>query len=262
MNYPAELVMEWIASYAWPYSRLAAMVMSMFVIGSQNVPVMLRAKLAIVLTVVIAPMLPAMPAVELFSVQGALITSQQVLIGVAMGFASQLLSQTFIMAGQVIAMQTSLGFASLVDPINGGSTPVIGQLYLMLGALVFFAIDGHLTMLHLLVLSFTTLPISTTGISLDGLQSLFGFMTAMFQMAVSVSLSAIVAMLLINFAFGVMTRAAPQLNIFSMGFAVSMVCGLLVLWLSLGGFMEHFLLHWQQVQGLICTLINTQCEGG
>jgi flagellar biosynthetic protein FliR len=83
----------------------------------------------------------------------------------------------------------------------------------------------------------------------------------MLQMALSVSLAAIVAMLLINFAFGVMTRAAPQLNIFSMGFSISMVCGLLVLWLSLGGFLEHFLQHWAQIQSLMCTLIQTQCEG-
>ena len=206
--------------------------------------------------------LPAMPEVPLFSGNGLLITVQQVLIGVAIGFASQLLSQTFVLAGQVIAMQTSLGFASLVDPINGGSSPVIGQFYLMLGALVFFAVDGHIAMLHLMMMSFTTLPVSTTGLSLPSMQSLYGFMTVMLQMALSVSLAAIVAMLLINFAFGVMTRAAPQLNIFSMGFAVSMVCGLLILWLSLGGFMEHFLQHWSQVQGLMCTLIQTQCEGG
>lgn len=96
-------------------------------------------------TAAMAPLLPAMPEIPLFSFNGLLITVQQVLIGVAIGFASQLLSLTFILAGQVIAMQTSLGFASLVDPINGGSTPVVGQFYLMLGTLVFFAVDGHLT---------------------------------------------------------------------------------------------------------------------
>ena len=261
MNFSADLVMTWIASYAWPYSRLAAMLMTMFVVGSQNVPVMVRAKLAIVVTAAMAPLLPAMPEIPLFSFNGLLITVQQVLIGVAIGFASQLLSQTFILAGQVIAMQTSLGFASLVDPINGGSTPVVGQFYLMLGTLVFFAVDGHLTMLHLLQISFTTLPVGTGGLSLQGMQSLMAFGSVMFQMALSVSLAAVVAMLLINFSFGVMTRAAPQLNVFSMGFAISMVCGLLVIWISLSGFMEHFLQHWQQVQSLICGLINTECSG-
>jgi len=262
VNYPADLVMSWIASYAWPFARLSAMLMTMLVLGSQTVPVMIRAKLALVITIAMAPLLPPMPAIELFSLTGALITMQQVIVGVAIGFASQFLIQSFIMAGQIIAMQTSLGFASLVDPINGGSTPVVGQFYLMLGTLIFFAIDGHLTMLHLTQLSFTTLPVSASGLHIQGLQELAAFMAVMFTMALSASIAAIVAMLLINFSFGVMTRAAPQLNIFSMGFAISMICGLLVIWVSLGGFMEHFLLHWQQVQSLICDIIDTQCPGG
>lgn len=262
MNYPADMVMAWIASYAWPYARLSAMLMTMLVLGSQTVPIMIRAKLALVITVAMAPLLPAMPAVELFSITGMMITAQQVLVGIAIGLASQFLIQTFIMAGQIIAMQTSLGFASMVDPINGGSTPVVGQFYLMLGTLIFFAIDGHLTMLHLLQLSFTTLPVAVSGISIEGYQMLAAFLGVMFEMCLSVSLAAIVAMLLINFAFGVMTRAAPQLNIFSMGFAISMICGLLVIWVSLGGFMEHFLQHWQQVESLICDVIQTQCVEG
>lgn len=262
MNFTADLVMGWLASYLWPMARVTAMLMTMLVIGSQNVPVMIRAKLGFVITLAMAPMLPPMPEIPLFSLQSWLVVAQQVLIGVAIGFATQLLIQSFVIAGQVLATQSGLGFASLVDPINGGSTPVIGQFYLMLGTLIFFAIDGHLTMLHLVNLSFTTLPVSTSGLDITGLQALFSFMTIMFQMALSVSLASITAMLLVNFSFGVMTRAAPQLNIFSMGFAVSMICGLLVLWVSLGGFMEHFLAHWQQVQALICELIGTECSGG
>ncbi|MFC3912186.1 flagellar biosynthetic protein FliR [Pseudaeromonas sharmana] len=262
MNFTADLVMGWLASYLWPMARVTAMLMTMLVIGSQNVPVMIRAKLGFVITLAMAPMLPPMPEIPLFSLQSWLVVAQQVLIGVAIGFATQLLIQSFVIAGQVLATQSGLGFASLVDPINGGSTPVIGQFYLMLGTLIFFAIDGHLTMLHLVNLSFTTLPVSTSGLDITGLQALFSFMTIMFQMALSVSLASITAMLLVNFSFGVMTRAAPQLNIFSMGFAVSMICGLLVLWVSLGGFMEHFLAHWQQVQALICEIIGTECSGG
>ena len=62
MNYPADMVMAWIASYAWPYARLSAMLMTMLVLGSQTVPIMIRAKLALVITVAMAPLLPAMPA--------------------------------------------------------------------------------------------------------------------------------------------------------------------------------------------------------
>lgn len=262
MNYPAGLILDWVASYLWPMTRLLGMLMAMMVVGSQSVSMTIRVKLGFVITLAIAPVLPAMPAIELFSVQGWMVTIQQALIGIAIGFCTQLLIQSFTISGQVIASQTGLGFASLVDPINGGSTPVIGQFYLMLGTLIFFSIDGHLTMLHLLQQSFVTLPVSTHGISIEGWQTLAAFMSTMFEMALSVAISAIMAMLLINFAFGVMTRAAPQLNIFSMGFSVSMICGLLIVWLSLGGFMDHFLQHWQQIVSLMCTLIGTQCSGG
>ena len=262
MSFSADLVMGWLASYLWPMARLSAMLMSMLVIGSQNVPVMVRAKLGFEITLAMAPMLPAMSEIPLFSLQSWLVVAQQILIGVAIGFATQLLIQSFVIAGQVLATQSGLGFASLVDPINGGSTPVIGQFYLMLGTLLFFAIDGHLTLLHLVQLSFTTLPVSTKGIDIAGLQAMVAFFSTMMQMALSVSLASITAMLLVNFSFGVMTRAAPQLNIFSMGFSVSMICGLLVMWISLGGFMEHFLAHWQQVTALICQVIGTECSGG
>lgn len=137
MNVTTTLLMEMLAAYIWPFTRLAAMLMTMLVIGSQSVPVMVRMFYSIVLTAVIAPVLPKMPATELFSMAGFMITAQQVLVGITMGMISQMLVQAFIMAGQIISMQTSLGFASMVDPLNGESTPVVGQFYLMLGTLLF-----------------------------------------------------------------------------------------------------------------------------
>ena len=175
---------------------------------------------------------------------------------------TQFLLETFVMAGQVIAMQTSLGFATLVDPMNGQSAPVVGQFYLMLATLVFLAVDGHLLMLRMVVLSFETLPVSDSGLTLPAIRSLVSFLGVMYQASLVMALSAIIALLLINFAFGVMTRAAPQLNIFSIGFAVSMMSGLFILWLTIGGFMGHFDALWERVQETSCELINVQCFGG
>jgi len=214
MNITSTLLMEMLAAYIWPFTRLASMLMTMLVIGSQSVPIMVRMFYTMALTAVIAPVLPKMPSTELFSMAGVLITSQQVLIGIAMGLVSQMLIQAFIMAGQVISMQTSLGFASMVDPLNGESTPVIGQFYLMLGTLLFFALDGHLTMIQMISQSFITLPVGAEGLTIGSMRSIVDFVSVLFQTALSFSLSATIALLLINFAFGVMTRAAPQLNVF------------------------------------------------
>jgi flagellar biosynthetic protein FliR len=139
---------------------------------------------------------------------------------------------------------------------------VVGQFYLMLATLVFLAVDGHLIMLRMVVLSFDTLPVSDAGLTLPAIRSLVGFLGVMYQASLVMALSAIIALLLINFAFGVMTRAAPQLNIFSIGFAVSMMSGLLILWLTIGGFLGHFDSMWERVQETSCELINVQCFGG
>nr|WP_243454109.1 flagellar biosynthetic protein FliR [Oceanisphaera pacifica] len=252
----------WVASYIWPLCRIAGMMMTMVMFGANLTPMFTRLLLAVAITIAVAPVLPVMPDVALFSAGGFLITGQQVLIGAAVGLLSQFLLQTFVTAGQVVAMQTSLGFASMVDPLNGQSTPVVGQLYLMLGTLLFLALNGHLVMIEAIVMSFTTLPVSMSGISVSSWQNLAGLLSLIFYAAVAMSLSAIVAMLLINFTFGIMTRAAPQLNVFSIGFAVSMVCGLFILWLTLGGFLGHFENQWVRLQLVMCDTLLLTCEGG
>lgn len=262
MSYSTDQILLWLASYLWPLCRIAGMMMTMVMFGANLTPMYNRLLLAVATTIAVAPVLPTMPDVALFSVGGFLITGQQVLIGAVVGLLSQFLLQTFVTAGQVIAMQTSLGFASMVDPLNGQSTPVVGQLYLMLGTLLFLALNGHLIMIEAIVLSFETLPVSMNGISVSSWQNLAGLLGLLFYAALAMSLSAIVAMLLINFTFGIMTRAAPQLNIFSIGFAVSMVCGLFILWLTLGGFLGHFENQWLRLQQVMCDTLQLTCEGG
>lgn len=262
MNFSTEQILLWLASYLWPLCRIAGMMMTMVVFGANLTPMFNRILLALAITIAVAPVLPAMPDVAIFSIAGFLITGQQVLIGASIGLLSQFLVQSFVTGGQVIAMQTSLGFASMVDPLNGQSTPVVGQLYLMLGTLLFLALNGHLVMIEAIIMSFETLPVSTNGISVASWQQLAGLLSMLFYAAVAMALSAIVAMLLINFTFGIMTRAAPQLNIFSIGFAVSMVCGLFILWLTLGGFLGHFENQWQRIQMVMCDTLQLTCEGG
>jgi flagellar biosynthetic protein FliR len=262
MTYTTTLIMEWLSSILWPLARVSSLLMVMAVFGSRLAPARVRMGLALAITFLIAPLLPKMPPIELFSAGSFLVLGQQLLIGIALGLMTQFLMESFVMAGQVIAMQTSLGFATLVDPMNGQSAPVVGQFYLMLATLVFLALDGHLVMLRLVILSFETLPVSDSGLTLPAIRTLIGFLGVMYQASLVMALSAIVALLLINFAFGVMTRAAPQLNIFSIGFAVSMMSGLLILWLTIGGFLGHFDIMWEWVQEVSCELINTQCFGG
>lgn len=259
MELPLPVIFDWMRAVLWPLFRIAAMLMVMTTIGGGPLPGRMRLVLAVTITAAVAPVLPPPPAIELFSLQGFMVSAQQVLIGITVGFVSLLLISTFAVAGQIIGMQTSLGFASMVDPTNGQQVPLVGQFYVFLTTLLFFVVDGHLLMIKMLVSSFETLPIGESLLP-QSLTRITEFAGLMFANALTISLSAATALLLINFSFGVMTRAAPQLNIFAIGFPITMLSGLLILWLTLGGILPHFTSTWQQGQQVICDLLQLTCD--
>ncbi len=157
-------------------------------------------------------------------------------------------------------MQTGLGFASLVDPVSGTNAPVVGQFFTILATLVFLALNGHLAFIRLMLESFNTVPIGSGMLPPDGLYGIAAFGTFMFQGAVAMALSSICTMLIVNFTLGVMTRAAPQLNIFSLGFAISMIVGISTIVISLGAFMGNFTADLNEVISASCSLIGTVCN--
>jgi flagellar biosynthetic protein FliR len=209
------------------------------VIGTQLVPMRVRLYLSLAICLVLAPNLPPMPQVDAVSLQSMLLIGEQVLVGVMFGFVLQLYFHLFTVAGQIIAMQMGLGFASMVDPANGVSVPVLGQLLLMLVTLLFLAMNGHLVVFEVLAESFVTLPVGE-GLLLDHYWTMAGKLTWVIAAGLLMALPVVAALLIINLAFGVMTRAAPQLNIFSIGFPLTLVLGLFIFWLGISDFLAHF----------------------
>ncbi|RXJ72925.1 flagellar biosynthetic protein FliR [Veronia nyctiphanis] len=260
MEYPTSIILDWMANYFWPWTRISSMLMTMTFFGARFVPVRIRLYLSLAITFAVMPAIPAMPDnIELVSFGGFVMLAQQVLIGVAMGTVTQFVIQTFVLLGQILGMQSSLGFASMVDPANGQNTPLLGQLYLFLVTMLFLATDGHLEMLKLVVMSFKTLPVGTALTALD-YQAMTQWFGIMFSVALSISLVGVIALLTINLSFGVMTRAAPQLNIFSLGFAFALLIGLFVSWYILIGILPKYLQHWQTGVNAVCDLIRLNCE--
>ncbi|WP_434928743.1 flagellar biosynthetic protein FliR [Shewanella sp. HL-SH5] len=253
-------ISQTIAMYLWPLFRISAMLMTMTVFGANTTPSRVRLLFSMAFTFAIVPVLPPVENVELFALSSVFITLQQLLIGTAMGFVSVMMMQTFVLTGHIIGMQTSLGFASMVDPGSGEQTPVVGNIFLLLATLIFLAVDGHLLMFRMIVASFETIPVSAEGINITTYKNLAEWGSYMFGAALTMSISAIVALLLINLSFGVMTRASPQLNIFSIGFPVTMVSGLVILWLTLGPIMAHFDEVWLAAQLLMCDILQLQCQ--
>ncbi len=260
MEYPTSVVLDFIANYFWPYTRISAMLMVMTVTGARFVSARIRLYFGLALTLALMPAIPAVPEeIELVSLQGFIITLEQLVIGVSMGMVTQFIIQTFVMLGQILGMQSSLGFASMVDPANGQNTPLLGQLFMFLATMFFLASDGHLKMIQLLAFSFKSLPIGGQGLTNVDFREMALWFSTIFKVALSMSLSGIIALLTVNLSFGVMTRAAPQLNIFSLGFAFALMVGLLLCWFIISGLYTHYELYWLQGEQQVCSLIRLDC---
>jgi len=230
----------WMGAYLWPMVRIGAMLTAAPIFSSRQVPVRLRLILMLLITWVVIPTLPAMPRAEVLSPDGVQIMVQQVLIGVVMGFILQMVFGALIFGGQVVAYSTGLGFASMVDPQNGVQVPVIAQFYLILATLLFLLSNGHLLAIELLADSFRSLPVAVDGISRNGLLDIVAWGGRLFAGGLLISLPIVGAMLMVNMGMGVVMRAAPQLNIFSVGFPVTMLLGFALMWVTLPNLFDAF----------------------
>ena len=186
------------------------------------------------------PSLPAMPIMPLFGYETLLIGAQQLLIGILTGFILQLVFEAVIFGGQSIAFSMGLGFASMIDPQTGVQVPIVAQLYTLLSTLVFLSMNGHLLVIELLVDSFRTLPISIQGIAPIGFWQLIQWGSRIFAGGFLFALPVLSTLLLVNLSFGVATRAAPQLNIFSVGFVVTIMLGWVLILLTLPNVLSWF----------------------
>ncbi len=220
--------------------RITGLFMAMPVIGTRVVPARARIALAVMVTVVAAPMLPEFDPVPLLSLTTAVVVAKEILIGALVGFTFQIVFQSVVLAGQLMAMKIGLGFASMNDPANGVQTTIISQFNLMIMTLVFIAVNGHLMLIELIIHSFETMPLGAATFSIRSTMHVVELGSWLFATAVVMSLPVLTALLVINICFGVMSRAAPQLNIFAVGFPFTLVCGLVLIWLGLSSFSPYF----------------------
>lgn len=222
-----------LAAFLWPLARILALVLSAPVLSNPAFPVRMQVVLAIMITLVVAPTLGSPPAIDPGSLIGLLILAQQIIIGLALGFAIRLVFVAVETAGELAGLQMGLGFATFFDPQNASRTPVVGQFLGLVAMLAFLAADGHLQMIYLLSRSFSTLPISAAALEAPTFIMLTNWGGEIFRSGVLLALPVLAALLFVNLALGVLTRAAPQLNLFAVGFPLTLALGLLMLSLSL-----------------------------
>lgn len=224
----------WLGQLWWPFFRVGAVFLSMPFFGDALIPLWVRSLLALSLVVITAPLMPAMPAVDLFSMTSLYLAFEQAVWGLMFGLILHMLFSIFTTLGQIVSLQMGLGMAMMNDPVNGMSVAILGRIFLIFSTLLFLALEGHLLVIDILIQSFTIWPVGSgiTMLSLQGVVSIFSWM---FASSLALALPAIVSMLLANISFGVMNRAAPALNVYALGFPMTMLLGLFSVLISVSG---------------------------
>jgi flagellar biosynthetic protein FliR len=152
---------------------------------------------------------------------------EQVLVGVAIGFAMQIVLAAMAFAGEFIGVQMGFGIASLFDPQSGFNVPVISNFFSLTGLVLFLCLNGHLVLLGVIFRSFELVPIAANaGIASGGWRSLALAGTALFQMGLWLALPVIAVLLAAHVAIALLSRVAPQFNVISIGFSAFMLVGI------------------------------------
>lgn len=222
-----------LQGYGWAFLRISGFLLLAPTFGAALVPRRIKLVFALAMTLVLAPLSPKTAPVDPLSATAFLTAVQQLLIGVVIAFVVQVVFDALVLAGQIVATTMGLGFATLIDPSRGASTAVVGQFYLILGTLLFLSIDGHVALLGVLADSVRVLPPGATTLGPDNLLAVARWGGKIFEAGTMIALPAVVGLVLVNLALGIVSRAAPQLNLFAVGFPVSMLLGFAMLMLSL-----------------------------
>ncbi len=220
----AAQIINYFNEFMWPFARVTGLLLIAPIIGSAYIPLYIKILIASALTIFVFPLIETPKLVDPLTINAVIMLAQQFMIGLTIGAIVQVAFTAVMIAGENIAMTMGLGFAHMTDPVNGVTIPVVSQLLTVVASLYFLALNGHIALIQLLINSFHTLPI-TELISTSSALAVAEWASRMFIGALLVSIPAVTALLVVNIAMGLMTRVAPQMNIFSVGFPLTMMLG-------------------------------------
>ncbi len=233
LNFSAAQLDAWVAMLFYPAARVLALLASAPVFNNVGVPRTVRLTIGLAIVFALVPALPPLPPIAPGSGVGLMVLVEQILIGITMGFSVRIIFAAIDVSGELIGLQMGLSFAIFFDPNSSGQTSVVAEFIGLLATLIFLALNGHLMLLSVLAQSFSLLPISATPYPAVGWLHLARWGATVFSSGVLLALPLIATLLITNIALGVLTRAAPQLNLFAVGFPITLLVGFSVLLLSL-----------------------------
>jgi flagellar biosynthetic protein FliR len=251
MNFDFNTVQPMMQSFLLVLFRTGALVMSAPVLGAQTSSPRTRLMLAMALSLVLLPLVPP-PAVTGFNLRLVVDVLGEVVIGIAMGLILQVAFETLLLAGELISFGSGLSFAQMVDPVRGTDSSALAALFSVFAMLIFLSLDGHLALIQVLADSFHSLPPGSPIPLAPLAQTVAGEGLRLFSGALQVALPGVIALLAVNLVLGVASRAAPSLNVFAVGLPISVLAGLLVIYLGL----EVFADGWMEVVKGSFVLLN------
>ena len=232
IHFTSTQVELWIGAFFWPFVRVLAMLSASPVFGMGNLPTLLRIGLAVLMAVAIAPALPPMPPVQFGTATAWMLLLQQMLVGGAIGLSMTLILSAVQFAGGVIGLQMGMGFATLFDPVQGVQVTSLMSFLNMITLLLFLAVNGHLVLLAVIARSFTLLPVAPNlGLTAQTWYALAQGGGAIFSLGLALAAPVVGVLLIANLGLGVLTKLAPQLNLFAVGFPMFFIMGFLALYL-------------------------------
>jgi flagellar biosynthetic protein FliR len=216
----------------WPMLRLSAFLAFTSIFSIRAVNMRIRVLLGFAMAFLVSQQLD-IPRIDPLSAEGLMEIFRQILIGLTMGLVSQVATAAMVVAGQAVSGSMGLSIANMMDP-NMGNVPVISQFFNILGTLVFLGMGGHLIVFGLVLESFQLIPIGQPFFSQDMLGKMLNWSAMMFLGALLIALPVMMTLLFINIGLGFVARAAPSLNIFTVGFPALILTGFVILIFSMG----------------------------
>ncbi len=234
-------LLGWINPLLWPFLRALALFSALPVFSQRSVPARVRVALAAFIALAAQPTLPTPPVVALDSLAQVLpLVAQQMVIGLALGFAVRLVFAAVEFAGELIGLQMGLNFAGFFDPISAGTATASSRFFGTTIAWLFIVINGHLIVIAALVQSFQAFPVGPEPFAFLRVAAPHRWGAEIFSTGLWIALPLITMLLFVNLVLGAVSRVAPQINIFAIGFPVTLGVGLLGLVLTLPALQQPF----------------------
>ena len=220
-------IMAWVMPVFWPFLRILAVFSSAPIFSSRSVPVRTRVGLAFIVAVCAQAGLPQQPLIGLTDPMAFQVVLQQVVLGISIGLAVRIVFASVELAGELIGLQMGLNFAGFFDPSTNSQTSTVGRFFGNITMLLFVVLGGHLMLLQVVVASFETFPVGGNAFESINRLRLHELGAVMFRYGLWIALPMIGMLLFINIVLGIVSRVAPQMNAFAIGFPLTLSAGLL-----------------------------------